>query len=504
MNYLQPAKVEFDLFVFFLKKNLLLLSALILIIILSYGFKLTHFWLGIDEEVAFNGGSSVSSWFSQGRFGIAVIKQIFNTATILPFWNTFLSIVFLLLSCLVFIFILHKIFSAKKIKGSLETIILFVFGALYLSFPTNAVYISFSTYNFEVSVGSFFISLATLFAYDWCFRSKKTGFFFLCLFFLVYAVGIYQSFILFFLASISSILILSPIKNNKRQLIMAVRLALLSILAITIYILIDHGVHLFIPSSSYLDSFVYWGKVNSREIFVRFLNYYNVAIFNNKQLFFGQLFLVSTIICLLVLSYRKLLRTPLFLMMLVSPFLFTVALGSPTPIRTMQAVPYLIGFFWVFILVSIKNSKLRGFLIAIALFFIVYQTQQISLLFFSDYLRYQEDVTKANNFARRITSLNFGDQPPFPVVFTGYVQQKQELNHIKMETLGYSFFEWDNGNPYRMLDFMQVLGNDYLVPTAQQVALAQKLQVGMPSWPDERSVAKNGNLIIVKLSESQP
>ncbi|MCI9329031.1 MAG: hypothetical protein HFH22_04235, partial [Ruminococcus sp.] len=76
---------------------------------------------------------------------------------------------------------------------------------------------------------------------------------------------------------------------------------------------------------------------------------------------------------------------------------------------------------------------------------------------------------------------------------------------IQGETLGHSFYEWDQtvpgGTCKRVLSYWHVLGYEYQNPDAQQWEAAEKLGEGMPAWPRQGSVVREGELVVIKLSE---
>jgi hypothetical protein len=189
------------------------------------------------------------------------------------------------------------------------------------------------------------------------------------------------------------------------------------------------------------------------------------------------------------------------LIFFISPFLLTVVLGCETPLRTMQSVAFLSGALLVFNIMSFKNKFIILFLSIFSILVIFLQTQQLSLIFYSDYSRYQQDIILANRIFNKIDSLKIEGELEHPIVFTGRIRREQTLENIKMETLGYSFFEWDNGNPYRIYSFFKFLGYDFVRPDGEQIKTGLKCQKNMPSWPKDGSVALCDDLLVVKLSE---
>ena len=69
-------------------------------------------------------------------------------------------------------------------------------------------------------------------------------------------------------------------------------------------------------------------------------------------------------------------------------------------------------------------------------------------------------------------------------------------------TSGASFFEWDDGNPLRMVRYMNLVGYPQYVPVAidQRPRFASVYQE-MPIWPMEGSVKLLDGVVLVKLSE---
>lgn len=289
-----------------------------------------------------------------------------------------------------------------------------------------------------------------------------------------------------------------------------IKLFLLICFATIIYQCINFLLQLKYPSSKYLDHYVWWGHYSLHFILKNFIYTYHQSIFNNSELYFYKLSeLTFACIILLVIYYLlfkirgkdKLFFVFWIMLFFVSPLLLSLLLGSPTPLRALQALPYLMGISWVFILVAFNSKTIMSGLSVLATFIIIYQTQQIVLIFTSDYLRYQEDVFTANAIAYKIEELNLKKTSSPTIIFTGRISRKQNSRNIKMETLGASFFEWDNGNPRRILALFKDLGYDYSLANDDDIKKGMMLQKTMSVWPNKGSIIRNNNIIVVKLSE---
>jgi len=505
---------EFKNYISFFKKNKLLFGLLLFVVLLSFGFELTHFTLSIDEEYGILGSIQNSTWLRQGRFGVAILKKIFNNRTVVPFWDTFLCVSFLYLAVTYFCSIIDSFLNKMKISKNMKTFLLFIFGASFISFPTNAAYVSFSTYNFEVSVGILLTALSVKFFINSIFNKYKISDLVLTTLLLTYCISIYQSFIFLFLCSISFISILSILDKNKlysslkKNFGILVRLLAVILISVVLYKVIDLLFSIKYPSMGYVEGFIRWGRRSFMENYLAIKRFYWSDVFNNKALFFYKFFLVSVGFGGLAILYNFFkIKTNKFAYLIwcviffISPFLLTIALGCETPLRTMQTVALLSGALLVFTILSIKNRFAVLLLSLFSVLTIFLQTQQLSLIFYSDYSRYQQDVILANRIFNKIYDLKLGEKLEYPVVFTGRIRQEQTVENIKMETLGYSFFEWDNGNPFRIYAFLKYLGYDLKSPNSDQVKIGLECQKDMPSWPNDGSVALCDDLLIVKLSE---
>ena len=68
-------------------------------------------------------------------------------------------------------------------------------------------------------------------------------------------------------------------------------------------------------------------------------------------------------------------------------------------------------------------------------------------------------------------------------------------------TIGGSLFEWDDGNNYRMRDFIQTLGFELLAPNGAQMNEALALSEDMEVWPGTNGIKESENVIVVYFSE---
>lgn len=517
-DFLKIIKFELRNYFIFFKRNKVLFSLLLLVLLAGFGFELTHFTLSIDEEYGFLEGIHPKDFMGYGRFGLAIIKELLHTSWVVPYWDTFMALLFLFIAVTFVCSITDPFLKKMKISRKMEIFLLFVLGASFISFPANAAYLSFSTYNFEVSLGILITVLAAKFFLNSIFTNKKGMNLFLSVLFLTYSIAVYQAFICLFLCVISFVFVLSILNKEKNlfgfknNLKILFKLFLMVLVSVFSYKLIDFLFSFKYPSIGYVEKLMIWGKVSFRDVYLGIKNYYSSEVFSNEALFFYKMSFLSVIFTLLgsvyqffVIKNNKIFFAFWVLVLLISPFLLTILLGYVTLLRTMQAVAFLSGAVLVLMIVFFKNKFLIFLFSLFSIIVIFLQTQQLSLIFSSDYIRYEQDVALAHRIMDRVYSLGYGDQLngkiKEPIIFTGRITRQHVRENIRMETLGYSFFEWDNGNPFRISLFLKYLGYDLQSPNHNLVSRAMVCQKNMVSWPDDDSVALCDGILVVKLSE---
>jgi|GEM_PF-1606111 len=118
-----------------------------------------------------------------------------------------------------------------------------------------------------------------------------------------------------------------------------------------------------------------------------------------------------------------------------------------------------------------------------------------------------QDQQLASALARRIAVLVGPLSLKYPVKVDVFGWRTPSLPYARADgsTIGASFFEWDQGNPYRITAYMRLLGyNVVTLSSEERLADAERLKrfLRMPAWPAPDSVQQESNgTILIKLSE---
>jgi hypothetical protein len=190
----------------------------------------------------------------------------------------------------------------------------------------------------------------------------------------------------------------------------------------------------------------------------------------------------------------------------LSIIFFAIAGGTiPVP-RTSFSLPLAFAFMFYFIIDKYKN-KISKIIICFALLTAVYQIKITTQLFYSDQLRYNNDVKFACELSTLINSIK-SDNKDIPVILIGRYHAASQFptkNFLQGEVIGHSNFEWGGSNvevTYRGLAFMRSLGINLTNPSTNQINLAQKEAENIPFYPDPDCVKQVQDFIVVRMSES--
>ena len=487
----------------FLLENKINIYILLFLTILAHGVAIFYYKIGIDSEYAIMRGSSVWGFVEQGRFGIALLKKVFFTDSIvIPAYNILLALAVLFFSIILSTYIINKYAKEKSRLANLG------FMMMFITFSQIPTYITFIMYSFEVSMGYLFVALSMLFITRTIFDNRSQINLALGIIFLMLSISVYQCFIGLYVAFVC-ILFLIKNKNScedakNKEFAQLLKCIVALAVACLIYFIINFALtRSFFNSNGYLGQFIGW-KHNSFtavvSIIIESIRYAIFGVYGFELLKFVYGALLVTLIFILF-RRKHIINILCFIGFMLSPFLLNITLGSVQPLRALVALPFFMGMSFYGLIVVIKNKSTQSVILVFVLLCSIYQAQLTSQLYFGDYVRYNQDVQLGDRISERVEELGLGERPQYPVVYVGAHSLRDKTLLIRDEILGYSFFEWDSGSISRIRAFMDIIGHPYNSPSKENIQNAYVLSKDMPIWPDEESVKQVNDIIIVKLSE---
>ncbi len=186
---------------------------------------------------------------------------------------------------------------------------------------------------------------------------------------------------------------------------------------------------------------------------------------------------------------------------LVMPFLQNLLSGGQMPLRTLVSVPAL---FWVFAMVGMTSR--RKWLAALSLcatvvcwFQLLYSFNLIQSA--NHFARIHDEALAAAIYAKIVDGdPAFSTDRVYKIDFFGAKRFDTIYPRPWSSTSGYSFFEWDEGHPVRIVAYMHLIGYTN-IEVADQAQREADLAVfeKMPPWPAKDSVRVIGDVTLVKL-----
>jgi hypothetical protein len=459
-------------------------------------------------------------WIEQGRWTNYLFQTFLLPNTTVPYLPNLLLVFFVTLAYLFFI----KVFD---LKINFYTYALF---PIFCAFPTWAFIGEFYANLAVTGLGVLLISLAAC-HFRWTIvepiiKSEKIQYqqlsyllFFQSLL-VATAVGIYQTLFFAFASMCLSIMVFIILtkKVSFHEIFRALALLALLLLTSLIVYYIIQSLALFLTglNTSYVNNFISTALFDAPFSTLRkALSKMNSVYMGAASLYGTSLsamgFLLLLGMCTIIFAKQfsgnfklKIIIFGLAIATLIFPFALDVLGGGHMPLRSLLGVPYVLWFFAL--LASMNSQKLiRGLavlLLIIGTFQILYAT---SLYSASAQLTLKHDELLAASIYQRIAEANpnFDREKSYQIYFFGAKPMVSIYPNVPTTTMAASFFSWDEGNPYRMINFMKLLGFNNLqkLDTSQYNKFTSYIEA-MPIWPSLGSVKMVDDVTLVKLGNT--
>lgn len=481
---------------------------------LLYLFKLSSFSISIDDEMAAV-RDVADVWLRQGRWGVYLLERFIISQQVVPFFPFFVFGCCLTISYRV----LLTAFGAARVTFAHHLVFV-----LYVGFPTWMYAIAFFSNTIAFGLGQLTVVLAFAVARPVLEAAQprmQLSLFASCLVasgLLAVSIGLYQSFLLEFGSLGTAYLVALLLKSDEGWPIFIRRLfALLGISLVSI--LLYECANLTLLSlthiqEQYVANFLNLGALRSQPLTVIGAVATNfVATYGGGAIVFGaQLHSFALVVaCAFVsLALRMSNRGTALKIMLASaasiciPFVFHGLSGGNLPARTLVAVPVVMWFFAMIALSSDRQWLARLSLVAVlvASLQIVYALNLMQTA--NEFARKHDEILAGAVYARiSEVAPPAAAAQPFLVDFYGGQKFDGVYPRSEQATQGYSFFEWDGGNIFRITAYMRLLGYSQLRipdPPARHANDAEFQR--MPVWPAPGSVRWANGMALVRLGEA--
>lgn len=509
-------KKELNKIIYFIKEHKKQIVLLFVIALLTYFVKIFNYSISIDTEVNTNNATANDlPWISTGRWTLLFIGKIVHYKGIFnPFVSNLIMIMFLTSSIVLLSYLLNKIF---KDNNNINKIII-ILGLVIITSPCIAEMLNFTLMTAEIGIAMFLTILSVYSTYIVVFEHNKL-FYILAVLSLMVGMGTYQAFYPLYIGVVTFIYSLELIENGKLKL----KENIFSIFKILLIFIVSYGLssiistmllnHYNLTKSGYLTNQIAWGKNPLSDIFHNIKDYVQQILIAKNSVFFTKIYLfisILTIVSAIDVIQKKKSKSILILSSLfvsyASPFMLCILMGAAPVNRTQFCLPFVTALFITLFIHLFDNKRLQYAIMFLTLCFSFSQYKTTSDLFYSDYIRYKEDVRFTQDVMNKIDMMDGleKNREDMIIVFVGAHSPKSSASALKGETLGYSFYEWDQGTEFganiRINGFANTIGYRYILPTKEDVKRAREISNKLEVYPKKDSIKVIGDMIVVKLS----
>lgn len=392
----------------FLKDKKYMFS-LILVIILSYGFMLTNYSVGIDD-LSLNKYVSDTYILSAGRWGTWLTYNILQIKEFTPFWLDFIVVLILAITA-IFCSCFFKKVSDSKLKRSSYI----WFSISFISFPIISSFIVYQPTNLTVVISNLALIISIYFIYQNFMSNKLFKKYILIGILLAFPISMYESCCQTFVVVVFIVSFIYKRFHEDVPFKQILKFWITCFLVLLLGIVFNYLINLviyFILNKLGLKRQNLANKKNILDV-LEDMNMLKIIykrkfikIFASDLLFVVEFFAVSflgLVIAGVESIKRKSKNLLTYIFIILSNFILLFFMLNNL-YRVCYSWAITIGFIFLFFNEEINFNKkiLKNILYVIFAYIILIQTKSMNNLFYNDYKGYQRDILYANRIIQKI------------------------------------------------------------------------------------------------------
>ena len=482
----------------------------LLLALLPFASRLIYRSISIDTEIMINAPQEMLlSWLYHERPGLVVSKYLFGQTAFHYEMSIVFTLLFLAAACLVWQQALCRLAQGKK-----GLCFLGLFPLFFLTHPAMTEQFHFLLQSMEVAWAVFLCLAAVVLVSDLLTDGRRRWLWPVSLLAVVWSFSSYQALVALYIAAAAALFLwqYDHTEEDRDWWRLAIRQVLFFLLGFCLsQAAAKAGLYLStgsVRSAAYVAGMRKWGTKPAVEC-LRDLYHYGMRILTGQGVFYTLAYAAALLgtIGVVVYRFRRDRHRPGYLaygtaglILYLSPFLLPLYAGGPDQVRAQLTLSFTIAFGWCDLLSLLyksfeKRRWLWGGTCLIAAFFIGWQYIQTVRLTNTAYQVYRRECELTEELAEAIEKT--GAPSSSPVYFAGRWSPLPAAGLVQGETIGWSFYEWDQekecGSTERILGLWRTLGYEY-------TAASEKAETeDAPFWPSPGAVYREGDLVIVKL-----
>ncbi|MCM1552151.1 MAG: glucosyltransferase domain-containing protein [Butyrivibrio sp.] len=525
----------------------------------SYGYAIVQPIIGIDDT-AVNLYLEDGLEVVMGRWTIFLLNKMFHVSDFAPFMPELVGVIFLMVAATLFNILLRRLTNNKA-----GVLVSTIFACVFISNPIiSEVFIYY--YHDGVGFGYIMTALSLLAFYDGINkkgRQKKILSFLTSLLCIWVAVGCYESFLILYILGILVVIFLwGMTEDSGGYRLRAVLGYLMTGAVITVLCVLLRSVMISLMTQIFglhgvlekvrqerrsLSEVLLLFKDGGMDYLIMLVKRFWIVYHVNALVYLPVTIYEFAVFCFglgsVILAVKK--RSPwypvLFVGMLVTPFLLTLAEMHVTYYRSCQYLPFFAAAGVWLLCYGLTQWKhygrwITGIMLLLSIIIVWNQAEHMNRNFYMDYKKYETTKEMLCEIAYEIER-DYGTDTP--VIFTGHYNTPYALTedyyvsygswqyrwivlltdwldpHLKEKYYsqwGYSFigeanysmiqwaFDAFDGTNRQMMNFLKMHGHSFpMVTDLEIIEKANKVGDNLPSWPAEGSVIQWDGYILVHI-----
>ena len=453
--------------------------SIFLIAILSYGFTITNFSIGIDD-LCFDRYVTGTYILSAGRWGTTALYTILQIFSFTPFWLELVVTLLTVAMGIVFTAFLKKHFSEK-----MKIIHYIIVTGILISYPILHQSFIYQSTNLSVIISNFALMIIPIIIYENFNNKKDLKIYVLTAITLPFFISMYESCCQTFVL-MTSIIAFIQIYNKTSEKITkkVIKYLLISILILIcgLYtnVFISEIVKIILNNNGilmpdYSSKGIPWLKCESYKISQLLETNIVTKICNDFiNLSFVRDFVILAIIAFIIVIIKAISEKKYMLIFCMIGIVFSNFIINILQIKILYRVDtswsIAIAFFTTLLLITINDKKLNDILSLLFCIIILFQTKQMNQYFYNDYMRYKKEANYAYNIANEI--ITTCEDTTKPIVYIYQIHKGVHQNQINQDN-GWSLINWSswafNEPGSELTKFINSLGYKFTVATNEQI-----------------------------------
>lgn len=493
----------------FISSNIIEIIVVFFLMMITYGYEITHYALTLDEEIyVYHERSQVLMVNAgSGRFMTGLLQQILPSYKVLPFFSIFCSV------CVLAIGAIWICKMAEWFQSGLWGRLLAM--SAYCCMPLFSFYLMFDFSSLECSIGVVLTIYSGYKMITALCETKSKRDFIIAILCLAAAIAIYQILLSIYICIVCFGLLGNIYRNEEEELCEFLKRTGLCIFGLVAALAIYYGANFFFQRISndvgYVDSFIKWNQGDNATVVkeviyrIKLLIRYPNSVFEGGYVLF--LAYAALFICFLYMIVKnkslsmRVCTIISFMGIFLSIFIGNIFFGGEMPRRTMMVLHVFTGLSLAALFgILQKYTKLQklSMMLCIALMVVfLNQSARVEELFYSENKRQTRDIILATKIADDIEDLGYGICPPYKIAFVGF-PETLDANLEQEEFFSQSMLH--TGDMPRTIYWFRWLGYDYN-GIEGDVEWNKAIEHGtdMPIWPEEGSIELWEDMIVVNL-----